>query len=153
MTREQRRDVFEFVGLVAVVGSLIFLALEIRQNTTVVSGQSINEIYDAVREIDLIAFADPELTRITALTVDELPELGATELDQYEQYVILMLEVWERAISRENEGLIDSAAIESWHIYYEEFVKRHVTPEMWNEIRWNWKQAELHDRVEAALAD
>lgn len=31
MTREQRRDLFEAVGLVAIVASLLFLALEVRQ--------------------------------------------------------------------------------------------------------------------------
>ena len=31
MTREERRDVFEAIGLVAIVASLIFLALEVRQ--------------------------------------------------------------------------------------------------------------------------
>ena len=31
MTREQRRDIFEAIGLLAIVASLIFLALEVRQ--------------------------------------------------------------------------------------------------------------------------
>jgi len=31
MTRDQRRDLFEAVGLVAIVASLLFLALEVRQ--------------------------------------------------------------------------------------------------------------------------
>ena len=152
MDRERRRDILEVVGLLAVVGSLIFLALEIRQNTLVVSGQSINEIYDAVREIDLITFADPDLTRITAMEREDIPTLDDAELRQYKHYVTLMFEVWERAIARENEGLIDSESVSSWHLYYEDFVKRHLTPEIWEEIRWNWKNPELHERVDAILA-
>ena len=31
MTRDQRRDLYEAIGLVAIVGSLIFVALEVRQ--------------------------------------------------------------------------------------------------------------------------
>jgi hypothetical protein len=151
MTREQRREFFEFVGLLAVVGSLLFLALEIRQNTAVVSGQSINEIYDAIREIDLISFADPELTRITMTTVDDVDDLTESDRQQYEMYLILMIEVWERAITRENEGLIDSDTVSGWHVYYDEFVARHVTPEIWARIRWNWKDPELHERVGRAL--
>jgi hypothetical protein len=151
MNRERRRDVLEGLGLLAVVGSLIFLALEIRHNTLVVSGQSINEIYDAVREIDLIAFADPALTRITNLTRADLPSVNDADRAQYEQYIILMLEVWERAIARENEGLIDSEAVASWHMYYADFVHRHLTADVWEEIRWNWKNPELHERVDAAL--
>ena len=31
MTRDQRRDLFEVIGLVAIAGSLVFVALEVRQ--------------------------------------------------------------------------------------------------------------------------
>ena len=44
MTREQRRDVFEAIGLVAIVSSLIFLALEIRQNSDLMKAQSRTEM-------------------------------------------------------------------------------------------------------------
>ena len=44
MTREQRRDIFEAIGLVAIVASLIFLALEIRQNSDLMRAQSRTEM-------------------------------------------------------------------------------------------------------------
>jgi hypothetical protein len=34
MKRENLKDVVEIVGLIAIVASLVFLALEVRQNTT-----------------------------------------------------------------------------------------------------------------------
>ena len=153
MSRERRRELFEVIGLLAVVGSLLFLALEIRHSSTVASAQTINEIYDAVREIDLATFADPELTRITATTTAGLSDLNDSERRQYEQYVILMIEVWDRAIERENEGLIVSSSFATWHDYYESFIERHVTREMWEEIRWNWGNKELNERVDAVFAN
>lgn len=151
MTREQRRDIFEFVGLVAVVGSLIFLALEIRHSANVASGQTIDEIYNAVREIDLITFADPDLARIVETPAEELHTLDESERVQYRLYVVLMLEVWDQAIERENDGLIVSEAIDTWHEYFAEFVQRQLPREMWQDIRWNWRNPEINDRVEAAL--
>ena len=44
MTREQRRDIFEAIGIVAIVASLIFLALEIRQNSELMKAQSRTEM-------------------------------------------------------------------------------------------------------------
>ena len=34
MTRERLKDAVEIIGLIAIVASLVFLALEVRQNTT-----------------------------------------------------------------------------------------------------------------------
>ena len=79
MEREERRELFEAIGIFAVVASLVFLAWEIRQNTAVISGQSVNELYDAVREIDLIILADRELIRITEYTADNVAELDPAE--------------------------------------------------------------------------
>ena len=92
MQREKRREIFEAVGIFAVVASLVFLAWEIRQNTAVVSGQSVNELYDAVREIDLIILADAELIRITEQTADTVAELTPAERRQYVHYLSLMIE-------------------------------------------------------------
>ncbi len=48
MTREQRRDVFEAVGLAAIVASLVILAFEIQQNTVAVkSGANHVPVLDA----------------------------------------------------------------------------------------------------------
>ena len=52
MTREQRKDVFEAVGLIAIVGSLIFLALEINQNSELMRAQSRTEM--AQDTVDLL---------------------------------------------------------------------------------------------------
>jgi hypothetical protein len=153
MKREKRREILEAVGLVSVVASLIFLALEIRQNTTVVSGQSINELYDAIREVDLVAFADPDLTRITRHTAANLAGLTPAERAQYSQYLILMIEIWDRAINREIGGLIAEEDVSGWHLYFEDFVQRHVTEEIWQEIRWNRVTPELHERVAVALSN
>lgn len=152
MQREKRREILEAVGIVAVVASLVFLAWEIRQNTAVISGQSVNELYDAIREIDLIILADGELIRITEHTADTVAELTPVERRQYVHYLALMIEVWERAIARETDGLIDPENVAGWHIYFEDFIRRHLTQEIWQDIRWNWKDPALHRRVDAALA-
>ena len=63
-----------------------------------------------------------------------------------------MIDVWERAGARETDGLIDPENAAGWHNYFEDFTRRHVTQEIWQDIRWNWKDPALHLRVDAALA-
>ena len=141
----------EIVGTIAVVISLLFVAISIDRNTKILSGQEINEIYDAIREIDLIVFADPELMRIVETDAMAVADLSEADRLRYRQYVVLMLEVWDRAINRENEGLIDKQALTGWHEYYSDFVRRYLTDEMWHEVRWNWQSPELVQRIEDAL--
>jgi len=51
MTREQLKDVIEVIGVLSIVATLAFVALEIRQNTNAVKSATIQEIarssYDA----------------------------------------------------------------------------------------------------------
>ena len=44
MTRKQRRDIFEAIGIAAIVASLIILTLEIRQNSQLMRAQSRTEM-------------------------------------------------------------------------------------------------------------
>jgi len=52
MTREQRRELIEAIGVVAIVGSFIFLALEISQNSELMKAQSRTEM--AQDTVDLL---------------------------------------------------------------------------------------------------
>ena len=50
MNRDQKRDLFEGLGLLAIVASLIFLALEIRQNTIQAQAAAIQTLGIATSE-------------------------------------------------------------------------------------------------------
>ncbi len=141
----------EFAGAIAVVISLLFVAFSIKRNTMALSGQGLNELYDGVREIDLIVFADPDLIKILETDASAVADLPEEDRLRYRQYVILILDVWERAIYRQIEGLIDERYLVGWHEYFGNFVRRHLSEEMWNEVRWIWELPELHRRVEDAL--
>ena len=144
-------SVAEITGTVAVVISLLIVAYSLERNTTVQSGQYANEMYDAHREISQLLLVNPDL-----LTVIERGQNGdtltATERLQFERYLGMHLDIWERAIARQNEGLINDRSIAGWHQYYHDFFGRSLTRETWEEIQWQWTDPELYRRVDAAIA-
>ena len=141
----------EIAGTIAIVISLLFVAYSLERNTIAVSGQGVDEIYDAYREIQLILLAHPELESIIEAGRKDAANLSGQERLQYLRYMFLCLDIWEKAIMRENDGLISEQVIAGWHQWYHEFIRRHLTRDMWDEIKWNWTDPELILRVEAAL--
>lgn len=142
----------EITGTIAVVVSLLFVAYSIERNTTALSGQYVNEIYDANREISQILLANSELASIIERGVSDFASFSESETLQYEQYLSLHLDIWERAITRENEGLINERSVAGWHKYYGEFFRRRMTRELWEEMRWQWTDPELFHRVDSAVS-
>ena len=144
-------SVAEITGTVAVVVSLLVVAYSLERNTTALSGQNINEMYDANREIGQILLVNPELSSIIDRGQIDFSSLTASENMQYKQYIGLNLDIWARSITRENEGLIDEQSVDSWHQYHEDFFRRHLNNELWDEIKWQWKEPELHQRMNEVL--
>lgn len=144
-------SVAEIVGTAAVVVSLVFVAYSLQRNTPAVSGQGVYEIYDANREIQLVLLTHPELESIIEVGRNDVSILSDQERSQYIRYLFLHFDVGERAITRQQDGLIDATTIAGWNQYYHDFFGRYLTREIWEEIRWNWTDHELLRRVERAL--
>jgi len=144
-------SIAEIAGTIAVVISLLVVAYSLDRNTTALSGQIVNEMYDANREIGQILLVNPALESIIERAQADISNLTVFENLQYKRYLGLHLDIWEIAITRENEGLIDEQSVAGWHTYYQEFFRRYLTKEMWEEMEWQWIDSELHQRVDAAL--
>ena len=85
MTREQRRDIFEAIGLLAIVASLIFLALEVRQAnlaTRIAARDSASQGH-----IDYISNSIvPEILSVAqrkSFRDEELTELESAQISQF----------------------------------------------------------------------
>ncbi len=81
MSPESRRDVIESIGLVAIVASLIFLAVETRQNTAALYAESRQSVLAASHSELFMLVENPELllsvTSGDALTEEQQVRLGA----------------------------------------------------------------------------
>ena len=60
----------EVLGLISVVASLGFVALEIRQNTTAVRAATIQAVADQAMQLTLVLATDPHLPRLVREMID-----------------------------------------------------------------------------------
>jgi hypothetical protein len=107
MDREKRRDVFEAVGLIAIVASLIFLAIEINQNTNALYGQSRQSVLEAAQNELFLLVEHPEIS----LSVIKEGPLTAEENVKLDAYLAATLRAREYAWLQFKDGAIDD---EQW---------------------------------------
>ena len=69
----------EILGTIGVIASMIFVGLEVRQNTQAVRASAIQESTNVARQQVLTIAADPELMRLEFLCRDDPPELTEEE--------------------------------------------------------------------------
>ena len=66
MTREQRRDLIEVAGAIAIVVSLVFVAIEVRQNTTAMTASAYQGRSEALQDLAVVVATSEVLARIEA---------------------------------------------------------------------------------------
>jgi len=90
----------ESVGAVAVVGSLLFLALETRKNTKTARASLSNDSLTATAELNDVILADAELRRIVSKATN--PNIALEEYSEDERDAVIYL---ARALFMRYEGL------------------------------------------------
>ncbi len=109
MTLDDLGNIGEFVGAVGVVVSLIYLAAQIRRNTSSVRASTFQE---AVRDIatlsDLLA-TDAELSRIWSSGLQDLDALKPDERVRFAAYMLGMFRRLENVVYQTQHGALDPA--------------------------------------------
>ena len=147
-------SIAEIGGTIAVVVSLLFVVYSIERNTAELSAQNADKMYDAIRQVELAILSDPDLMTVTIQGKVDFDGLSDLEKEQYQQWIIIYLDLWERMYQREIDGVLQSETVVGWHDFFMEWFKRYVTQDIWAQIRWNWPgDSGFPELVNSALAD
>ena len=149
LSLSQWASVAEIGGTVAVVISLIFVVISLERNTAALSAENADDLYDAFRQIELVVLNNSELANITVRGASDPDSLSQAETEIYKMWATQYLDLWERTLVREKEGLIQPGTLEGWDEWYGDWVLRHLTYEMWKDLEWNWTEGTLRKKVEA----
>ncbi|NIP55658.1 hypothetical protein GWN42_05225 [candidate division KSB1 bacterium] len=79
MSRKQLKDWLEIIGMIAIVGSLVFVGLEVRQNTTALIAGAYQSRSDALQQISMFIAGSETLSRIEANLISRPPSCGEFE--------------------------------------------------------------------------
>tara|TARA_B100001250_G_scaffold363512_1_gene342890 strand:- start:197 stop:673 length:477 start_codon:yes stop_codon:yes gene_type:complete len=61
-----KREIFEIAGLIGVIGSLIFVGVEIRQNTSEIRGSTHQSVSEQINELYLTIAEDERLSKLVS---------------------------------------------------------------------------------------
>ena len=66
-----KREVFEIFGLIGVIGSLIFVGVEVRQNTAEIRGSTHQSVSEQVNELYLTIAEDERLSKLISEMMED----------------------------------------------------------------------------------
>jgi hypothetical protein len=82
-TAPDLRSKVEIVGLVAVVLGLLFVGIEVRQNTAAMQAETLQGLNDSSQEYLLLLASNPELVEIRQKAATDPNSMNAIEVQQY----------------------------------------------------------------------
>ena len=85
-----KRNTLELVGFVSVIASLIFVGMEIRQNTTAVRGSTNQAISDQATELYLAMATDRNIARLTVRLYDGALRKDFDPVDDMQLFLTVM---------------------------------------------------------------
>jgi len=98
----------KWVALLAnlgVLGGLLFVGLELRQNTSQLRSDASHALTERVNEMNAGVYGDPSLAEILLRGEEDLGALTPVERSRFELYQFARINVAEYAIDLEEEGL------------------------------------------------
>lgn len=123
-------SIAEIIASLAVIVSLLFVGFQIYNNTALIRASQSNDLYDAVREVDLVILSHPHLMNaVDKGWAGRRSEMSEEEIIYYRNYILHNFTIWEQAYSRANDGLMSDEYYGDWETNFSEYFRRGLTPE------------------------
>lgn len=125
----------EITASFAVVVSLMFVGFQLHRNTTELRATHSNDLYDAIREIELAMISSPHLVDvyIKGWNTDRA-DMTDQEAVVFRQYLVQSFSVWEQAHARMLDGSMSESDYQRWKDIFAEYLRQGVTHEDFDEM-------------------
>lgn len=123
-------SIAEIVASIAFIISLLFVGIQIRENTAVIRASQSNDLYDAVREVELTVLSNPHLMAAVDKGMGGRRfEMSNEEITYFRNYIVQSFNIWEQAFSRANDGLMSIEYFEAWEESFIGYLRYDITEE------------------------
>jgi hypothetical protein len=113
MKRKQRKDIFEAIGILAIVASLVFLAFEIQQNTAAVKRESQQAIHDQVAVVFGWLLGDT-FASLFWQGMAEPDSLSDVQALQFESFWTAAFNAYQNIYFQTRSGAFDATLADGW---------------------------------------
>lgn len=107
------RGIAEVIGLAGIVGSLVFVGLEVRQNSVATRASTNAAVADAFLELNLVLASSPELARALVASVDDPEELSPEECIMALGFWRALFHTWSNGHRQWTNETLDQVVYES----------------------------------------
>ena len=97
----------DFIGGIAIVITLIYLAVQVRQNTRAIRVATMQSLMLAAQNIAILAAQDRDLARVVRVGLATPDELDENEFQQFRYFLMSMLRVHEDMFVQHQAGVVD----------------------------------------------
>lgn len=104
----------EFIGAVGVIITLIYLAVQIRQNTRSVRASTYQVFTDSFRQFRTMLVSDSRLGLLWTKGLNAPAELSETELGQFDALMMIFFRGVETSFYHAGEGFLDEGSYQGW---------------------------------------
>jgi hypothetical protein len=137
----------EIIASIAVVISLLFVGIQVRDNTAEVQSSQSNGLYEAIRDIDLTLLSNPYLMDAVNKGLNgRRSEMSDEEIFYFRFYLGQLFTVWEQAYFRANDGSISNEYYQGWEETFSVYLRGGVSPDDLDSVL-SWFDEEFRSRV------
>lgn len=152
MDLTQLANLGEFIGGVAVLVTLLYLAVQIRQNTKVVAANTQNSLYESWASFSSQVIQDPGVAGLLVAAKDPDSSFSPEEAVRLEWLSIRLFGQWENAYAQLLEGVFDPKHWVAYDALYRESLRSHHFQAHWDAHR-DWYFEEFVSYVDGVHAD
>jgi len=125
----------EITASIAVVVSLLFVGFQLQRNTTELRATHSNDLYDAIREIELAMISAPHLVDVyTQGWNTDRADMTDQEKVIFRQYLMQSFSIWEQAHARMVDGSMSESEYQRWKDVFAVYLQEGLTREDLDEI-------------------
>jgi hypothetical protein len=104
-------NIAEAIAAIGVIVSLIYLSVQIQQNTNAIRASSYQGIADDVTDFQMGLAQNGDLARIYIAGLENPQQLTPSEKAQFDNYLGVLFARFDTAVELYNRGLIDDSAM------------------------------------------
>ncbi len=151
LTIQDLGNIGEFVAAIAVLVSLLYLAIQIRQNTKSVRTSTYQAVLDSSHRVNEI-FADPRMERIYRVGRKDASQLKEDALAQFKALVGNIVGFYEGLFLQHQQGAIDDDFFVNRFSAFHHIISQPGVRAVWEERGRNYFARSFVKRVDELLA-
>jgi hypothetical protein len=132
--------VTDIVGTAAVVVSLIYVGLQVRQNTAAIQTSTNQELYQQHQEKGLLVMESAEMAEII-LRASQSAELTPVDSVRYDRYLNVSINPHEAVYTSVLQGTLEPEMATAWLASMPDFVCTAGLPRFWDESKDGYHRA------------